>query len=108
MSNTEELLFNRAYDLALVTIIYNIIEGLVSILAGYKDDTLTLFGFGVDSFIEVMSGAGIAVMIWRIKRNPGSAISKFEKNSSKNNGPGILPFIPGTFSRNYNKYSYPS
>jgi len=37
---------------------------------GYADETLSLFGFGADSFIEVMSGIGIAIMILRIKQNP--------------------------------------
>ena len=45
---------------------------------GYTDETLTLFGFGVDSFIEVMSGIGIAVMILRIKQNPESSKNEFE------------------------------
>ena len=47
-------------------------------LLGYQDETLALFGFGVDSFIEVMSGIGIAVMITRIRNNPGSNRSEFE------------------------------
>jgi divalent metal cation (Fe/Co/Zn/Cd) transporter len=53
---------------------------------GYQDETLTLFGFGVDSFIEVMSGIGIAVMILRIKRNPDSSKSNFEVTALKITG----------------------
>ncbi len=49
--------------LSLFTIFYNIVEGIVSIVMGYEDETLSLFGFGADSFIEVISGIGIAVMI---------------------------------------------
>ncbi|MBE0675086.1 MAG: cation transporter [Bacteroidales bacterium] len=60
------------------TIAYNLIEGVVSMLLGYQDETLALFGFGVDSFIEVMSGIGIAVMITRIRANPGSSKTEFE------------------------------
>lgn len=45
---------------------------------GYKDETLSLFGFGADSFIEVISGIGIAVMIIRIRRNPETPKSGFE------------------------------
>lgn len=70
--------YKIASGLAIFTIAYNVIEGLVSIWFGIKDETLALFGFGVDSFIEVMSGIGIAVMILRIKRNPDSPESKFE------------------------------
>ena len=42
--------YKLAYRLSLFTIFYNIIEGLVSMILGYEDETLTLFGFGVDSF----------------------------------------------------------
>jgi len=72
--------------LSLFTIFYNIIEGIVSIALGYEDQTLTLFGFGIDSFIEVMSGIGIAVMILRISRNPESSKNKFEISALKITG----------------------
>jgi divalent metal cation (Fe/Co/Zn/Cd) transporter len=84
--NQESKLYKRAYQLSLFTIFYNVIEGVVSMLMGYKDETLTLFGFGVDSFIEVMSGIGIAVMIMRIERNPDSPKSDFEIKALKMTG----------------------
>jgi len=55
-------------------------------ILGYEDETLTLFGFGVDSFIEVMSGIGIAIMILRIKRNPDSPKTAFELKALKITG----------------------
>ncbi len=79
-------LYKRAYQLSLFTIFYNIIEGIVSIIIGYQDQTLTLFGFGIDSFIEVMSGIGIAVMILRIKQNSDSSKNKFEIKALKITG----------------------
>ena len=79
-------LYKRAYQLSLFTIFYNIAEGIVSIIIGYHDETLTLFGFGVDSFIEVMSGIGIAVMILRIKQNPDSSKNEFEIKALKITG----------------------
>ena len=82
----ETKLYNRAFQLSLFTIIYNILEGIVSMMMGYEDQTLTLFGFGVDSFIEVMSGIGIAVMIVRIKQNPDSPKNRFEINALKITG----------------------
>jgi len=78
MDITEEKLYQKAYLLSLFTIFYNLAEGIISMLLGYDDETLTLFGFGVDSFIEVMSGIGIAVMIRRIRQNPASPKSEFE------------------------------
>lgn len=53
---------------------------------GYADETLSLFGFGADSFVEVISGIGIAFMIWRIKRNPDSSKSPFEITALKITG----------------------
>lgn len=78
--------YKIAFGLAIFTISYNIIEGLVSMWFGFKDETLTLFGFGVDSFIEVMSGIGIAVMIMRIRQNPKSSKSEFEIKALKITG----------------------
>lgn len=83
---TPEQLYQKAYYLSLFTIFYNIIEGIVSMVLGYEDETLTLFGFGVDSFIEVISGIGIAIMITRIRKNPESSKSKFEINALKITG----------------------
>ncbi|MFA4853159.1 MAG: cation transporter [Bacteroidales bacterium] len=79
-------LFKIAYGLSIFTIAYNIIEGLVSTYFGFVDDTLTLFGFGVDSFIEAISAIGIAYMILQIKRNAYNTKSKFEKNALRITG----------------------
>jgi divalent metal cation (Fe/Co/Zn/Cd) transporter len=87
--------YQWAYLLSLFTIIYNIIEGIISMIMGYHDETLTLFGFGVDSFIEVMSGIGIAVMILRIGQNPGSSKDKFEINALKITGTGFYLLSAG-------------
>lgn len=86
MELSEEKLYRKAYLLSLFTIFYNLVEGIVSMLLGYEDETLALFGFGVDSFIEVMSGIGIAIMIRRIRQNPSSQKSEFEMNALKVTG----------------------
>jgi divalent metal cation (Fe/Co/Zn/Cd) transporter len=70
--------YKKVKALALFTIIYNLIEGLVSVFFGVNDETLTLFGFGVDSFIEVVSGIGILQMVMRIENNYGNSRSRFE------------------------------
>ena len=72
--------------LALFTIFYNLAEGLISIFFGISDETLTLFGFGVDSFIEVMSGAGILAMVLRIRQNPEMPRSQFERTALRVTG----------------------
>jgi len=86
MENTESKLFKQAFALSLFTIFYNIAEGIISMYFGYQDETLALFGFGVDSFIEVMSGIGIAIMILRIRKNPASTRSDFEKTALRITG----------------------
>ena len=91
----EQNLYKRAFQLSLFTIFYNIVEGVVSMIMGYQDETLTLFGFGVDSFIEVMSGIGIALMILRIKQNPDSSKKRFEINALKITGTGFYLLSAG-------------
>ena len=59
----KEKYYRRVYQLAIFTIVYNLFEGLISVWFGYSDKTLALFGFGVDSFIEVISGLGILQML---------------------------------------------
>jgi divalent metal cation (Fe/Co/Zn/Cd) transporter len=86
METKEQKLYKSAYRLSLFTIAYNVIEGVVAMVLGYRDETLALFGFGVDSFIEVMSGIGIAVMILRIRQNRNSAKTRFETNALKVTG----------------------
>ena len=72
--------------LALFTIFYNLAEGLISIFFGISDETLTLFGFGVDSFIEVISGIGILAMVLRIRQNPETPRSQFERTALRVTG----------------------
>lgn len=60
-------LYRTAWALALITVGYNIIEGLISVFFGFEDETIALFGFGLDSFVEVISGFGILHMIARIR-----------------------------------------
>lgn len=79
--NQEAIRYKRAYQLSLFTVFYNVLEGVASMALGYKDETLALFGFGVDSFIEVLSGIGVAVMIRRIQSNPASSKTAFERKA---------------------------
>src|SRR4029077_20414824 len=45
------------------TITWNLLEGLVAVVAGAIAGSISLVGFGVDSFIEVTSGAAL---LWRM------------------------------------------
>lgn len=66
---SRESLYRYAEWLALLTIAYNVLEGTISIYMGFEDETIALFGFGVDSFVEVISGIGIWYMIVGTRRN---------------------------------------
>lgn len=74
-------LLRRARFLALVTIGYNLVEGVVSVAFGIADGSLALLGFGVDSFVEVLSGLGIWHMIARSRRRPDTAPDRFERTA---------------------------
>src|SRR5438874_7007860 len=45
------------------TIAWNSLEGLVAVVAGAIAGSISLIGFGIDSFIEVTSGA---TLLWRM------------------------------------------
>ena len=81
--------------LALFTIFYNLAEGLVSIYFGAQDETLTLFGFGIDSFIEVMSGIGILAMVLRIRQNTDAPRSQFERTALRITGTSFYLLAAG-------------
>lgn len=78
--------FRLALALGIFTVAYNLLEGLVSLYFGISDETLALFGFGVDSFIEVASGLGIVAMLLRIRQNPETPRSEFEKTALRITG----------------------
>ena len=79
-------LYKWANILALITIFYNVIEGIVSVFFGFKDETIALFGFGIDSFVEVISGVGIWHMIRRLKQNGNENPDRFEKDALRVTG----------------------
>ena len=81
--------------LALFTILYNLLEGLISIFFGINAEALTLFGFGVDSFIEVMSGIGILAMVLRIRGNSQTPRSQFEKTALRITGASFYLLAAG-------------
>lgn len=88
-------IWRLAWWLALITIFYNLVEGLVSTFLGFQDETLALFGFGVDSFIEVISAVGIAHMITRIRRHPDLPRDEFEKTALRITGAGFYLLTAG-------------
>lgn len=77
-SSNPDKLWRAALWLAIITVFYNIVEGIVSVYFGESDKTLSLFGFGLDSFVEVISGLGIWHMVARARKQTG-VNGSFEK-----------------------------
>jgi cation diffusion facilitator family transporter len=69
-------LSKKALVLSYITVGYNILEGIASIIAGALAGSVALLGFGLDSFVESLSGG---VMVWRF-RNQGKLSEKEVEN----------------------------
>jgi len=95
LTSSTDRYWRQALWLAVFTIAYNLAEGLVSIYFGIQDEALTLFGFGVDSFIEVMSGIGILAMVLRIRHDREGQRSRFERTALRVTGAAFYILVAG-------------
>lgn len=82
-------LHKKALFLSYFTVGYNITEGIVSILAGLLAGSIALVGFGLDSFVESLSGS---VMIWRLRKHGKISEEEEEKAEKK-----AVRFVAYTF-----------
>lgn len=82
-------LYKRALNLAYFTIIYNITEGMLSILAGFLASNISLIGFGLDSAVESFSAF---IVVWRFKKH--GKISEYEEEKIEKRA---LKYIGYTF-----------
>src|SRR5450759_1356509 len=98
----QETLYRVAFRLSLFTIFYNIVEGLVAMFFGSKDNSITLFGFGVDSFIDVISGVGLAHMVLRVQRNHTDNTYDFERTALKVTGYSFYALVVGLLATSLN------
>jgi len=79
----ESKLYKRALNLSYFTIIYNIVEGILSIFAGLMAGSTSLLGFGLDSVVESFSAT---VLVWRFRKGrgrPDDEVEKLEKKALK-------------------------
>ncbi len=84
-------LLRRGFLLCVATVAWNIVEGVIAVAAGVAADSIALFGFGIDSFIETASAA---VVGWRLsselKGAPPAAAEKAEDRAARIAGALLL------------------
>jgi len=68
----------RGRRLEYFTIAWNTLEGLIAVVAGATAGSISLVGFGIDSFIEVTSGAAL---LWRMAAD--ADIHRRERNETR-------------------------
>ncbi|MFC1899438.1 cation diffusion facilitator family transporter [Chloroflexota bacterium] len=66
MASQELKLYQRALLLSYFTLGYNMVEFILSLIAGILSNSIALIGFGLDSLVESLS-AGI--MLWRFSKH---------------------------------------
>jgi divalent metal cation (Fe/Co/Zn/Cd) transporter len=82
-----EAVVRRGRCLEYFTVSWNAVEGLVAVVAGGFAGSISLVGFGIDSFIEVTSGAAL---LWRMSVD--SDVHRREKNERR-----ALKIVGGCF-----------
>ncbi len=75
----------RGLQLEYLTVGWNILEGIIAVGAGLAAGSIALIGFGVDSFVETISGA---VIIWRLlaetrSQHDDEAIERIEQRAER-------------------------
>lgn len=82
MINADRL-YKKGLYLEYLTVGYNILEAIVSIVFGSIANSIALIGFGLDSIIESLSGL---VLIWRLSQHrkiSKTAEERLEKRATK-------------------------
>lgn len=75
----------RGLQLEYLTVGWNIVEGIIAVAAGIAAGSIALIGFGVDSFVETISGS---VIVWRLVaetrgRHDEEAIERIEARAER-------------------------
>jgi len=84
-----ERLYRRGLHLEYLTVGYNILEAVVSIVFGGLAGSIALIGFGLDSIVESLSGG---VLIWRLRHH-----GKVEKEEEERIERKAIRFVAATF-----------
>ena len=65
MTDTDRL-YKKGLFLEYITVVYNVLEAIVSIVFGSIAGSVALIGFGLDSVVESLSGL---ILIWRLRQH---------------------------------------
>jgi cation diffusion facilitator family transporter len=63
VTHARQQLLKRGLLLEYLTVGWNLLEGFIAIAAGFASGSVALVAFGIDSFVETISGG---VLIWRL------------------------------------------
>src|SRR5689334_5984899 len=66
LSGTRDALLRRSVRLNVLTIAYNLLEGVVALIAGALAGSIALTGFGLDSLIELTASL---TALWRLRHD---------------------------------------
>lgn len=84
-ASARRALLERGVRLEYLTVGWNLIEGAVAVGAALVAGSVALLGFGIDSFVESISGS---VLVWRLRAEAGgqrseAAVEKVERRAER-------------------------
>ena len=70
---------------------WNVVEGVIAVSAGLVASSVALIGFGVDSFVELTSGAVVTWRLWiEYRGGPGERVEAAERKAARVAGAILL------------------
>lgn len=78
-------LLRRGLRLEYLTVGWNLVEGVIAVAAALASGSVALLGFGIDSFVESISGS---ILIWRLRAEDrgdrdSTAIERIERRAER-------------------------